>query len=357
MKIGILTFHETTNFGSFLQTYGLYMALTKLGYVCEVIDYKCESIMKRELPSKRPRSMSLKEIAKYLLIDRRIRKKYMAFQKALYSTMRVSKEFNKCTIGNSNDYYDYFLVGSDILWNFSITEGDTTYFLDFVKESKKKYAFSTSIGNPWSDEELIVIRPLIREFRKISLREFDSVDWISNLLKRKIPAVCDPTMLLEVESWDKLIQDDRNVYGEYILLYFADDQMILDAKRYGKIHNWKVILINYGLSVKGVKNVRPYEISEFLLLIKYAKVVFTSSYHGMLFSIYNKIPFYCYMRTDDSNNNVRFKSVLDRLGLWECNRNREGEFREIIIDYNRVDIEVHRWRQESFRVLREYWRE
>ena len=40
-KIGLITFHDTTNFGSFLQTFGLYKAINDMGYTCKVLDYKC----------------------------------------------------------------------------------------------------------------------------------------------------------------------------------------------------------------------------------------------------------------------------------------------------------------------------
>ena len=50
MKVGLITFHDTTNFGSLLQTYGLYRAIEKCGAECEVIDYQCKSIVERELP-------------------------------------------------------------------------------------------------------------------------------------------------------------------------------------------------------------------------------------------------------------------------------------------------------------------
>lgn len=41
MKVALLTFHDTTNFGSFLQTYGLYSTLNKLEIDCEVLNYQC----------------------------------------------------------------------------------------------------------------------------------------------------------------------------------------------------------------------------------------------------------------------------------------------------------------------------
>ena len=52
-KIGLITFHDTTNFGSFLQTFGLYKAINDMGYTCKVLDYKCEAINNTELPLKK----------------------------------------------------------------------------------------------------------------------------------------------------------------------------------------------------------------------------------------------------------------------------------------------------------------
>lgn len=66
MKIGILTFHDTTNFGSLLQTYGLYKSITNFGYDCDVIDYECPEITKREIPKPFKFSLNPKNLAKEL---------------------------------------------------------------------------------------------------------------------------------------------------------------------------------------------------------------------------------------------------------------------------------------------------
>ena len=47
-EIGLLTFHRTTNFGSYLQTFGLFKKIEDLGFNCEIIDYRCPAIEKRE---------------------------------------------------------------------------------------------------------------------------------------------------------------------------------------------------------------------------------------------------------------------------------------------------------------------
>lgn len=350
MKIGLLTFHETTNFGSYLQTYGLYNAICMLGYDCEVIDYKCESIIKRELPKSKPKSFFPRDWAKYLLIERKKKKKYFAFQKQVSNTIKLSRPYDNFNIMTANKMYDAFIVGSDILWNLEITGGDQTFFLNFVENNQKKYAYSTSIGNPWEEEERSIILPLLKNFRKISLREKTSAIWLSNFLKKKVEAVCDPTMLMDRSVWDKIQENRINKWGDYVLTYFNTKQMLDDARFFAKKYGYQIISINYGLPIKGVKNVSPYEVAEFLTLIKYAKTVFTASYHGMLFAIYYEIPFYCYMRSN--GNNIRFQDVLERLKLKECNRDDQGTLLNLDIDYQSVTTEVKKWRDESLKVLK-----
>ena len=38
MKIGIITIHNSTNYGACLQSWGLYKYLVDAGYDCEIID-------------------------------------------------------------------------------------------------------------------------------------------------------------------------------------------------------------------------------------------------------------------------------------------------------------------------------
>ena len=46
MKVGILTFHNIPNYGAALQAVALCNAVSKLGLECEIINYKCENIIK-----------------------------------------------------------------------------------------------------------------------------------------------------------------------------------------------------------------------------------------------------------------------------------------------------------------------
>lgn len=54
-KVALLTFHDTTNFGALLQTFGLYKKMNDLGYDCNVLNYQCANIINRGVPVARRR--------------------------------------------------------------------------------------------------------------------------------------------------------------------------------------------------------------------------------------------------------------------------------------------------------------
>lgn len=349
MKIGIITFHDTTNFGSLLQTYGLYRGVEKLGYPCEVVDYQCESIFKRELPKSKTLKFGIKSFIKQLLFDEK-KQKYKELHSFLRNNMRVG---NRCDVTNKytlNGQYDKFIVGSDIVWGTDITNCDTTYFLDFVADKNKKYAFSSSIGNEWNDSEKNIIKPLLADFKRIAVREEESANWVETLIGNRPDVVCDPTMLLESAEWQN-IMSHRYKNEDYILVYFDSpkSECLKKAINYAKLNGLKVYFINYGMPYKGTTTVRPYKLEDFLSLIYYAKCVFTASYHGMLFSIYFNKQFLYFNRSHKS----RMNTVAKRLHLADCEGNMVDIKSLPTIDYNLVNKLVESYRRESYIILQQ----
>lgn len=314
MKIGLLTFHDTNNFGSYLQTIGLYKKIVDLGCNCEIIDYQCESLIKREVPQPYKFSISPKAIIKDILWGRYLRKKYNNLKTFLKNNAQISVPYYKDSIANSKNLYDAFVVGSDIVWGMDIIEGDTTYFLDFVND-KKKTAFSSSVGNPWKNEEKSLLKPLLSDFNYIAVRENESADWVEELTGKRPNVVCDPTMLLTTSEWLEYTSG-KYEKDKYVLAYFPTAKSLEDAKRYAKMHHLKCWVINHGLPIKGVTSVKPDCLQDFLALFKNAQFVFTASYHGMLFSVYFNRQFAYYNRAHKSRMNTLASklSVLDREG-------------------------------------------
>ena len=92
MKIGLITFHDTNNFGSYLQTYGLYKKVVDLGFDCEIVDYQCKAILNREQFGSYRFSLNPKQILKEFLVYRLLRKKYKNSNQK-YGIYRVIKDF------------------------------------------------------------------------------------------------------------------------------------------------------------------------------------------------------------------------------------------------------------------------
>lgn len=331
-KIGLLTYHHTTNFGSMLQTYALYKMVQELGFQCEIIDYRNETVENREFIKKLYNCKSLKEIKNHLQYSKYKKKKANAFKQFFENNFCVSSEiYSKKNITQSNGQYNCFLVGSDLVWDFTINDSDTTYMLDFVNNLNKKIAFASSAGGSWNIDDINIVSKLLNRFNYIGVREKSICQQLNEELDINVDFVCDPTMLFSKEKWDELVID-RYIEDEYILCYMANEDLSIyrDAIEYGKKKGLLVYLISYDWVPKNMNAIRPYKISDFLSLIKYAHTVFTASYHGMLFSLYFEKNFYYYNRGWKSRMNsiANYLDVMDREQLNDHNDN-DIEYDEI----------------------------
>lgn len=353
-NIGILTFHNTLNYGSFLQTMGLYKTVESLGYDCKVIDYNCKAIEEAEIPQFSIESYHPKKIAKYFLVTRHIEKKYNRFQKDMRSFMDLSERYTSENICESNKVFDTFLVGSDLLWDLKLTHNDLTFFLDFVENPNKKYSFATSIGGEWNDDEIEEVKNYILDFKKISIRENISAKWFKELFPEKeISVVCDPTMLCETSYWDELSQHGKKTPDyAYVIVYFHTEEMIKDVKKYAYENHLRIICIGSDYRYLGMRYTIPESVCDWLKLIKNAEAVFTASYHGLLFSLYFHKMVFAYYRSNIGHN-IRIIDVLTTLGIEkECSFISDTSGK---IDYRQVDSKIGDIRQRSVNVLKDYW--
>lgn len=356
MKTGILTFHDTTNFGSMLQTYGLYKALKDLEIDCEIIDYQCDEIIKREVPYQYMKFHSIKNILGFVLYGRRNHKKHIELNNFLKEHMIISnKQYNKTSIVNANNEYNAFIVGSDIVWGLDITNNDLTYFLDFVMSNKLKISYASSIGKKYTNEEKMVVAPFIRQFDLISVREeqakIDLQELVENLT---INLVCDPTMLVKEKYWVDLALTSslqkKLEQEKYILMYFPDSErrMLKDALCLKKKYGYKIIYINDRKPILGVKNVFVDKVEDFLCYIFNASIVLSGSYHGTLFSVYFRKKFFYYVRS----HKERMITLSSQLDI--SNRMSENiSMQSVNIDYEMVTCKVEELRKKSYDYLKQ----
>lgn len=348
MKIGILTFQATNNFGAYLHTIALCKKVTELGFDSEIIDYKSPELIRRETEDFKM-SLSPRKMIGYLLFGRLLKQKYRVLQNELREYCILSPEYTPETIKIANDRYDSFLLGSDVVWSLRISDYDYNYFFKFVENGKKINAFSSSVGETDKYRDDKNLPSLLRRFSKIAVREEDAIGWVKDISGMDASYVCDPTMLYSGEEWERIITPQK-YSAKYILIYFSDPQGKLerDALQYAQKHNLDVYFIDYGRPRKDMKVVRPKSLSEFLGLIKYSHALFTASYHGMLFGLYFHKELFFYNRSLKS----RIDSLARRFGIEDHN----GDFfNDSVkpIDYNKVDVKINEFRNYSHNILKE----
>lgn len=349
-RIGLLTIHDTLNYGSLLQTYSLYEAIKSLNKNVELIDYKCKAISNRERTYKLKCSRSLREVLQSLMWHKAMQKKYLEFWNFIKDHMELSTECNRATVKLMNNNYDTFVVGSDIVWGMDITGNDFTYFLDFVESGKRKIAFSSSIGTKWPAEYYDYITYLLKKFDVISVREKIAAEWIKNAADIDVAVTCDPTMLWENKFWNKFIDEDVPK-KKYVLVYLTTDDKknIYDAKKYAKKCGYEVYYINFYTPIYGVHNIKPVRIEQWLSLIKSAETIFTASYHGLLFSLYFHKNVWYYNRANTS----RMISLCDELKISHREGTDENIRKNKNIDYSYVDKVIENKRMYSWNLLKE----
>ena len=107
---------------------------------------------------------------------------------------------------NLNNEFDTFIVGSDQVWRTVwLKEKSLHYFFDFVNDDKKKIAYAASFGvDYWEGTPELTekIKPLIKKFDYISVREESGIDICKNTFGID-NAVCvlDPTLMISREDY------------------------------------------------------------------------------------------------------------------------------------------------------------
>lgn len=345
-RIGLLTFHDTTNFGSWLQTYALYEKVRQLGYNAEIIDYRCKGIELREkLSIDKMHSMSIESIILQI-------KKQIAFYLYSQKYLRISKKkYTKENIYMANGKYDMYLLGSDLVWDLNITYDDTTYMFDFLNEGNARCAYAASSGRDHIPElQRDVFKKYLKKFNSISVREIGMVNDIEELIEKEVNHVCDPTWLLNYDEWKNFIKK-RKIKEKYVLIYFVDGKGNLSrlAKKYARKHGLKVCAINRDFNIDLSEEINPISIKDFLSLIFYAEKVFTASYHGMMFSmIFNKqFVFYPFAPA------TRMQSIANKFKLEKMNIESPEFELNARIDYELVNKKMNEFRLESINNLKD----
>ena len=296
MKVAIITMNDNNNYGNRLQNYALqrYLFDELKIRVVDTIWYEPQYTYKSQIDIFSWKIwikyfMNIKNVRSYLKRD------YLKDNIRMYNIGKFTNKINVkfiCNLKNSLDKeYDYFIVGSDQVWNPNFWPKKSNYknirFLKFApKEKRVAYAASIAIPSIPKDKEQF-FRDGLNEMKAISMREKSGAELVKNLTGRDVPVVVDPTILLSKEEWQKIELVPEWYNGEkYILTYFLGNPSPI-IENLAKKNNWKI----FNLMDKNNLDLYASRVEEFVYLIEHAELVATDSFHACVFSILMNTPF------------------------------------------------------------------
>ncbi len=335
MKIGIMTFHRANNFGAVLQAYALQTVLVNNGYEVNIIDYRNDSL--ERMFHNRSLKVKFKKVVKYFVyhnyitsVDRASRK-FDVFRKEF---LKLSLPYSKATVKKINELYDVVISGSDQVWNMWYVGGDKAFLLDFVKK-EKRYSYAASFGgNFYAEKFKQEILPELQKFETYLVREQAGAKFLKDNLGVDSTVVCDPTLLLKCDDWLKIA--GRNCSTEnYILCYFVAPETngLAFAKRMAKRFGCKIKCLAWRGNDPEIEYVNDEGPLGFLSYVKNAKMIVTTSFHGLAFAINLNIPFFFELNHNKDNNNDRIKEMMELFQIQKYE----------IVDANQDFYEEYNW--------------
>ena len=292
-RVGIITYHRSENYGSALQAYALQSYLVESGFDVKIIDYHSDG--QDELYAIFKPIKSVKSLCRFIftlanyhsLNEKKI--KYSQFQRKNFS---LTDEYTEVTqLFELNDQFDYFIAGSDQIWNICCPDFTDAYFLSFVKNKRRCISYAPSINKLGLDSKTAeLFKNYLPNFKAISCREKNGVELLFSLLNKPIEFVPDPVFLVGINFWMNMISKIHSRKEKYLFCYFLGDKSNYRkiANKIAKQYSLKIVLVNWGMRDIFCHNpVRLYSSGpeEFLRLLYDAEIVLADSFHALAFSI------------------------------------------------------------------------
>lgn len=339
MKVGIITIVNVNNYGAELQSYALQKKICDIGHNAEVINYVFGISSEHDFTGEKltiPLSWKTRIKRKLLpyierTLDFLYRKdgilrlaRFCEFHKKYNRLSSTKYKSVKSLYDNPMDY-DIYCVGSDQVWNYQKGYSILPFLLDFIPEGKRRISFASSLGlSKLSFAAENVFKEHLSKFDALAVRETQTADLFRKLLNKKVDVVLDPTLLLTLEEWRRVALYEMCPVEKFLLLYIVTIKpcrFAIDlAERIAKDKGLKVVRIYRSAatydSVPGMIDLPAAGPSDFVGLIDKADFVVTNSFHGTVFSLNFKKPFYTIVKKG-KNTNSRLQSVLDKFGLTD----------------------------------------
>ena len=198
-KIGVITLHNSYNYGAVLQAYATCEYIKSIGYKdVELINYE----NKYEKKSKEPLKFifsgtiksQIKKFIQYVIFgkNRHLKKGFKRFNNSMKKS-NYAEDVQQI----ENQKYDILISGSDQIWNPVIFDGiDSIFFLNFSNEARKISISSSAGSYIFSQNEMKDVSGYLNKYDAISVREESLKKQLEKNIDKEIFVSTDPTLLL-----------------------------------------------------------------------------------------------------------------------------------------------------------------
>lgn len=348
MKIGILTFHRSYNYGAFMQSYALSKRIKKdfPEADVEIIDYatarmyrnydtSLKSYIFGTIDNRNSLIMACKKLVKFILQPKQLERKrtlYSAFERDLkylpLSDFRVVSDDCTEAFDAIRGKYDVIVVGSDGVWEFISYSFPNAYYLgDDLGAVKMSYAASSDRMhiNIIDEAQKALIAKSISELKFVGIRDVAT----ENFLNAIIPDVkkhhtCDPTFLLKIETFECNKPKVRNMLEKagidlskpIIGLMCGDNIADRVIKHFGKKYQYVSVYWYNKNADAYLNNLTP---TEWTVVFSFFALTVTRFFHGTILSLKNATPTLTVdeWNMEDEQHISKLEDLYIRLGLKE----------------------------------------
>lgn len=322
MKIGILTFHRSINYGAYLQAYALCSRLNQENDIqAEIIDYqmKVDDLhYKKHFPSKRL-GYVIHTLRLRNTFSKSINKLPKSKDKLISDDLNAFREFVK-------GKYDVIIAGSDEIWRNDTYRGFPNPYWLPGELNAKKFTYATSAArcrfDNMPEDKTKALHEILKDFSYIGIRdertynELTKLNAVNDILKMN----CDPSFVYDfqasAERGRKIITEKLKISKDKKIILFMGRNAKLIDELYQKINGPKeiVTLFTYNKKTVNTPFITPFE---WMDLIACADFVISEYFHGVCFSIINNTPFYSVETRSQSSETSKVYDLLKRHDLLD----------------------------------------
>jgi len=315
-KIGIVTYHKAWNNGAFLQALAMQMFLETHGFEAYIVNT----------------GIRYKSV---VMADTAANEWWREYEKVLADCHRLLYE-------SSEKKYDAIIYGSDEIWNLR-SYGANPIFWGYRLNSPRKIAYAPCSGELGMKicfkspcKALMVAWALNNNYQAVSARDDRTKKFIKIFSSREVTECLDPTFLADFTPYKS-----GNTRGNYIVVYSygLNAETIKGIREFAAAHDCKIV---YTGSYSDWADENPVlDPMEWLNVMFHARYVFTSTFHGCVFSVICRRSFFVV-----ETNSSKVNDLLMRLQLTD-RKVRDFNSLPPEVDYTVVQQHLGKQRQVS----------